>query len=358
MDFLRPSLFVTLAASLVACGGDDSTATPTADSGPGPTVDAAPPLPPGCDYAELKDAMNDAASAEAIEATGLTYTTTTALCGKINTGHYDPTEQTVDFDAFSFDVAADSFVTVTLTGAGLEALTPAGFAIVNASGNAVASGEFLGNHGVAAGQLAVGSYFMVVYAQSGAAITADLDYKLVIAADSATRCAKATAAADFTEGPDTPSNTGNDMIEVRYNPMMGTPPVRLTANTIDFPEMTNLTLAAGTTYRIAGSSGATNASDDYIDRDTFAIATGPTTNRLTVRLNWSGTTSDLDYYLFNENMITSVGSSTRENNGEDELATFAVAPNTTYWLWIAAYDGSTGHPIAYDATVCPEAFTP
>jgi hypothetical protein len=41
---------------------------------------------------------------------------------------------------------------------------------------------------------------------------------------------------------------------------------------------------------------------------------------------------------------------------EDEFATFAVEPGTKYWLWVGAYDGSTGTPIAYSASVCGASF--
>jgi len=30
-----------------------------------------------------------------------------------------------------------------------------------------------------------------------------------------------------------------------------------------------------------------------------------------------------------------------------------VKPNTTYWLWVGMYDGSTA-PVTYDVSVCGE----
>ena len=42
---------------------------------------------------------------------------------------------------------------------------------------------------------------------------------------------------------------------------------------------------------------------------------------------------------------------------EDEFETFAVKPNTDYWLWVASEDGAAS-PMAYKATLCGETFTP
>ena len=66
--------------------------------------------------------------------------------------------------------------------------------------------------------------------------------------------------------------------------------------------------------------------------------------------------ADLDVYLF-EGASPSVGGSSKSVDMEDEFKTFAVKPNTTYWLWTGLYRLSTG-PKLYDVSLCGADFMP
>src|SRR5205085_2191506 len=89
----------------------------------GPDSFVNPPPPPGCDYGELHDDMNDDFQGGTAEATMLTFGTSTVLCGKLDVTHFDATNMLVDIDSYTVDVGADALVIVRLTAPGAEALT-------------------------------------------------------------------------------------------------------------------------------------------------------------------------------------------------------------------------------------------
>jgi hypothetical protein len=189
-------------------------------------------------------------------------------------------------------------------------------------------------------------------------ISAPITYQLTIVPDMpATRCAT-LATGGFPEASDGGSDNGNDVID--YNSTSNTPST-LSASGTDTAEVTGITAEPATSYRITGSSADVDPADDYEDRDTFAFTTGATTTQMSVRLDWASTTMDLDYRVYpaiaSGDPLSIVGG-LDESLSEEEFETFAVKPNTTYWLWIAAEDGATGQPSPYAATLCGEAFSP
>jgi hypothetical protein len=111
---------------------------------------------------------------------------------------------------------------------------------------------------------------------------------------------------------------------------------------------------------VTGISELVDPDDDYQDRDTFAFTTGSATTQMSIRLNWAATTVDLDYRVYPETTAAplSIVGGLDESQSEYEFETFAVKPNTTYWLWVAAEDGSTGQPAAYGATLCGATWSP
>jgi hypothetical protein len=352
-------LIAALTLTAAACGDDGS--TPLVDGPVTPIPDASPDgpvLPAGCDFAELNDGGNDILAGGSAEATNLTLAQSSTMCGTINNGHF--ADGAVDLDTYSITLAADSSVLLSVAGTGLEAIDGVDVLIVSDDGQGnlgiEGSGIFLGDHAIANADLAAGTYQLVVLASAAADIAGPVDYKLKIAVDMpTTRCPKATAAANFTEANDGAQSTGNDMVDVKF---LADPPRALTANAADAPEPTAITTANGMTYRFTGTSANVNAADEYMDRDTFLFKTGPMTNQISVRLNWPGTTDDFDFLIFPADTTDDFASGTRVSNMEDEFATFAVLPNTDYWLWIGSYDGSTGLPVTYDATICDAPFTP
>jgi len=125
----------------------------------------------------------------------------------------------------------------------------------------------------------------------------------------------------------------------------------------DAPEPTNLILDVAK-YRITGTSASVSGQGSYYDRDDYLITTGPTTNELAIRLKPGSAMADMDYYLFGENRVNALGNASAANGlGKEEFATFAVNPNTRYWLWAGKLIGmgagaSANTTSTYDFSIC------
>jgi hypothetical protein len=349
---LATRLLLTSLLALAACshnnsnGDDDGNGDAGSGSGSGSGANL------NCQYTEMSDATNNTTP----EASGLTVTTQAVLCGQVDIGHFGSGSPIVDVDSYTVAVSGspaelridfDNMTPTSLTDfqvAIFDTNTPA--TLLNAGDYTGA----LGDHGVFLAELPAGNYNVVVTATAAAALSGAIPYKIVLFADQpTTRCPDlTTATADYTEANDGASNTGNDVIGVNFSKNPSFTSIAGTA------EPTALTIDESKNFHIAGSSGSVAAgSDEYLDRDTYEITTGPSTNELSVRLNWPGTTADLDYIVVPESSLTAANeAATLSATQEDEFATFAVEPGTKYWLWVGAYDGSTGMPIAYSASVC------
>ena len=157
------------------------------------------------------------------------------------------------------------------------------------------------------------------------------------------------------------ANTHNDMVDVRFT---SDPARELTASPDDQPDNATAlpigTAATGT--RITGVHADVDAVDEYRDRDTYLITTGPDTNELTVRLDWDDTASDHDFLVFNEvvgggTLLPEVAAGVLVGNAAPEFQTFTVEPNKNYWVWTGTYDtledGSTAPtlPSTYDLSI-------
>ena len=346
---------------LFACGDNDGK-DPRPDAPP--RVDAAvdAPAPLTCAYTEMSDGTNDeffGPSTDMPEATGQTFSQSFQLCGTLNNNWANNTQR-VDSDAYQFTVPAGATgIRVYVTAPGAEALDTVLVDFYHSTlQNQGGTGEMIGNFAVAARDgLMPGEFVVIVTAYHSAAPTATIDYKINVMVDMPNRCAKSTATANFTEASDGVTADGNDVLEVRYQ---GSPRRQLTANPLDAAEQTSVTVAAGSTYRITGTSSNPTVApaswaDSFQDRDTYQITTGANTNELSVRLNWPGTTADFDVFLFRTDSPIEFANGWDGGNMEDELFTTAVPPNTSYYIWVGLDDQSTGQPITYDLTVCGEA---
>lgn len=346
---------VLVVFAFVGCGGDDAPSSPIdATIFPGDDMLFATDAPPqgACDYTETADATNDLVSTA--EATNLTFGTRITLCGAIDNGHF--ANGTVDADAFRITIATETDVLIHMTGTGLAGPDQTVLQI-RQMGNFFGFGVVEGDHGTLAAHLPPGDYVIATAAFAGSDLAAPIAYQLTVVADApATRCAKLTTGG-YVEANDG-AGDGNDVISYDAG---ADPSSSLTASATDAPEPTGITAEPGNRYRITGSSAAVDPADDYEDRDTFAFTTGATTTQLSVRLNWTSTTVDFDYRVYPETTSgdpLSIAGGLDESPAEEEFETFAVRPNTTYWLWVAAYDGATGQPTAYEATLCAETFAP
>jgi hypothetical protein len=349
-------VLVPVAVATSACG-DNYAALDAAIDAP----DAGPP--PGCDFGELNDTANG--NPAMAEATGVGFSSTTkTICGAINRDHFNAQSFLVDLDIFAVEVTAPTTLLVTLSGPGIESIAEVDVFIV-ANNTVRANALVVGDHAITTAALTTGNYVIEVAAFHPNAIAADVSYKVKLVPDQpSARCTTATAAADYTEASD---GTGmdNDMVEVRY---MTQPMRALTAATTDSAEMSSITASAGMKFRITGTSADVNPSDEYHDRDSYLLTTGATTDQMSVRVNWATTTVgvDFDYLLFPATSITSgtipeIASSTiiQTNGTIGEFNTFAVKPNTGYWLWVGSYDTpGIVLPADYDVTICGETFAP
>ena len=233
---------------LFACG-DNHGGHGHPDAGPTPDVPVDAPVPLTCAFTEAADATNDDLFGNGTpENTMVSFTQSFMICGKLDSSHYQTAQQRIDVDSYQFTVPADSNGIVYLTSPGAEAYDSVFIEIYGMTTSTSETGQFIGNFATTSADLPPGDYIVTVQAYDATAPTAALDYKLVIATDSATRCAKSTAAANYTEMLDGVTADGNDVLEVRY---MGMPRRQLTANALDVPEPTGITVARRGTSLLA-----------------------------------------------------------------------------------------------------------
>jgi hypothetical protein len=353
-----------------ACGDDKKApGRPDAREFPDAPVDIDAQMPIDCVYNEMSDATNDDLIGNGTaEASGISFGTAgTAICGKINNGHYNNPNDNVDVDSYTFTVPTQTRGILYAGGTGLETFDSVVIQINGVTTMVSEYGPFEGTVGVVAADLPPGDYVITIAAYDPADIAAAIDYKLTLRLDPATRCAKSTATASFTEALEqaTGGATGgaNDVYEIRYSNNSRS----LTALPTDMPEATGVTVEPAMSYRVTGTSSTFTATplswmDSFQDRDTYAVTIGATTNQLAIRLNWGGTNHDFDMFVFkldgaNPGLLEkSVGWDGA--NMEDEFTTLAVTPGAAYWIVVAADDTSTGQPVPYDLTFCGDAVTP
>jgi hypothetical protein len=148
---------------------------------------------------------------------------------------------------------------------------------------------------------------------------------------------------DAPDAGSTFSNTKNDMVYVSFGNMM-TAVVQTPAEDVPDNNANPLTIGTATGHRITGIHGVGgDTGDDYVERDTYLITTGPDTDQLTIRLDWDGETADLDYFLFTvpatpQDEPLEVTRGTLISNVNNEFRTVNVEPNTSYWLWAGAFN--------------------
>jgi hypothetical protein len=353
-DVLSWSVLFAVLAGITACG--DNKHKPDAP----PSIDAPPPdAANACDYTEQHDATNDynLPTGFVAEQTGIAFSgTPKTICGVVNNGHYSAANGSIDIDDYRFTVTADADVIVSLTG-DLQAITTIGIFAADSAQKGVGGGYFINDHGVFSTHLPAGSYEISAEAYANGDIAAPVPYKIKIAPDMpATRCPKVTAAANYTEAKDmTPLFNQNDTVDIDFTKT----PFAQATNPATTPEPTGVTVAAGTNYRLSGTSSLVTGNGSYFDMDAYLITTGASTNQLAVRLNWPDATADLDLYVFQAGRPNPpISSSAHIKNGEDEFVTLAVAGGSQYWLWVGAATMPGAGGYAYDLSVCGETFTP
>jgi hypothetical protein len=366
-----PTLVLWMASSMAlsACGGcgDDDPGSPDApdvDPPDAPDPDGAPP--PTC-YQEVLDGSNDAAP----EATDLTLTAAgpIAICGNIDVRA--PENDFIDADIFTFrlDVASKIRITITAPDGGeirdLDAFLYTQ-PITDVRNDVLGSSSFADGHITFTGpacyghelcdahELATGFYNIIVQALNPTEPVAAIPYEITIETyDPDTGCVTPAGTADFVETRDDPAN-GNTQNDVVNMATFG-----LTPDGADAPEdsVSELTIAANGAVKATGVAGAHVLQDQYLDRDTYAIVTGASTNTLDIRVAWTGgVANDFDWYLVkpdaaNPDTVAPSFVALAGSGIQPEYAATAVEPSTTYWLVVGSYQG-TQLDLPYTVTVC------
>jgi hypothetical protein len=306
-----------------------------------------------CDYFETNDVANADVAEDSAIAVGVEPRN---LCGSINMGHFDKQFSTVDVDSFRVTVEGSGELLVDVTGDdGFQLFDDVEVRIFEAAVNPalVAAGHYAPakiDHGAFIAELQPGSYDVVVSVTASGDLSTPIPYRVRISADPSANCPADTRAADFSEAHDGASSTDNDLVAVDF---AKDPQLTLIAGTA---EPSGIEIASGHDYRLSGNSAAVSHADAYLDRDTFAFTTDEVTNVVTVRLDWDGTTSDLDYFVFEPQTLIEIGASNLSSTTRHEIAAFAVKPATTYWLWVGRFKDTNGSATAYNATLCGSYF--
>jgi len=329
----------------------------TTDAAPLPDAGPTPDAPVGCaptgDYVEAADATNNLfETGSASEASGQSFDPMAPTAFTIG-GCIDPAYETADVadaDFYDINIANDGMVRVEVENFGApSALT---VVIWATDGTPLAVGSVTDSGVAVHGQaLPAGDYWLSVY-QELPSPTGAYTYRVTVTQYPYADCVTLGGAADYTEANDGAGNRDNDMAEVVYSPSFAITP---TASTTDVPEPTGVTAAAGADYKLAGTTASVaSPGDEYLDRDTFAFATGPGVSEVFIRLNWPDVDVDMDMLLFPmDGLDALVAGATFISTSADETIITGVAPDSTYWVWAGTYDDApTMLPQDYSITIC------
>jgi hypothetical protein len=315
---------------------------------------------PRCgDYSEGADASNDYFSPDntngSYEYAGGTFKEGFTVCGAIDTGHYDAARDVVDVDTFAvpFDAAGDYIATIELEKPDPTRRVEISFSAPTGVTSRSAVVETRGVASVNAWEK--GSGRVSVRVKSDRALPAAVPYKIRLRRDDLSqRCASTTvgdADQSYAESLDGPSSAANDVVRVDFDDDVQT----ATALTTDAPEPSAIVIDAGDRSIITGSMANVHYGELYADGDMFEVKTGDAT-QLTLRLDWPGTNADMDALLFNRDEYWLAGGAYETSTMGPDVATFAVRPHTSYWLWIAAENDSSSLPRGYSLSICGETF--
>lgn len=353
-------LLPVVAIGLLACGG---ASTPqTSDAGPSAQVADAAPAGDGAvvqcqaDHQESLDSSNDRIVNvdNQVEPTGQTLSAQGgfSLCGQLDPQH--ETGVFADVDVYEFTVASDASVRVELTVDSEQELGAIELLLLGADGpTTISEAQVLGTFGLTHRVVPQGRYWVAVLAKAPLAGNAPLPYKIRIRPEGIA-CERGSAATSYQEAFDGQSNRENDTLEIDYDESAS---FAETTTQDDSPEMTSIVLAPDEGYAIIGTTADVEALDDYRDRDTYLIQTGPNTRELSLRGSWEHSAGvDLDIHLFlagAPDVDLSFNGAAQVGVSNDEVTAMAVLPNRDYWLWVAAYDNdSPTLPLEYELTLC------
>lgn len=327
-----------------AADADADASADGADGGADGAADAPPP-----DYVEPATDNGDPLLGGAPASTGITVGASgvATIAGTIASGGGNASF--ADADGYAFTVTTETTVQAELlfaTSGGVWSVS------IHRADKRIAAWWGMSTEGRALTQpvkLPAGAYFVHVSAAPPAP-AAPVPYQLRLVSGTLGDCASG-AATTYAEAET--SVRQNDAVSVdwyAYPRLAATPAA-------DAAEPTGVTLAAGASAVIEGSSGATGAGgDSYLDRDAYVFTAGPDTREVRVLLEHTATDANLDVFVFAADAKRLVGTGV-EVGGSPERAAIAVEPGKTYWLWIGTRDetaigGDKALPVRYRATLC------
>lgn len=260
------------------------------------------------------------------------------VCGKFDTGHYNAGDGLLDKDSYVMTVAADDLLRLELPS--FKGLTRIEVTIDTAT--IVITQPVTVFHLSPFG----GSAILRLSAYSAADLPAAIPYQISVAKDAIdTRCAANKNAATFTEAGDGANNRGNDVYQ-----FVNTVATATVAN--DSAEVTGITLAQSS-YRVDGVSADVMRVGDFLDGDSYAFRSGPTTTQVTLRADWAGS-HNIDLFVMQAGSTSSVGYTKTFTTSSPEYATVRVQPNTDYVAFVGAFFGTA--PSNYSLTMCGESY--
>ena len=290
-----------------------------------------------CDYNETDDAGN----ATTGETTNLSAGSDTIhVCGGFDQGHFTAATSSADDDRYRITVTAATPLLVDLSVPdGLDVLSGVTVRFYSTTGDLVTEAKpAFSDHGAFLVTLQPADYDLEISADAAGELQGDpIAYRIRIAP--MPECAQSTNAASYTEKGD-----DNDAVAVDF-----TKDPSFTAMSSS-PETSSLTVKPGENVSITGAIDVTAHSDQYLDRDTYTFTTGERENEIAIRLSWDGSSSDLDYIVFEADTMLPIVASNLASDTGPELQMFSVKPNTTYWLWVGGFQGSMA--TTYRADVC------
>jgi hypothetical protein len=315
---------------------------------------------PGCEgYSESDDLGNafaapDQAGAAEVTSQPSSASGTVSVCGQVDVGHFSAQTNVVDVDSYSFVLpqAAEIFLSVEFAGT-----------VAAEDVELVVSGTGVANQRVRAAvqdasmwvKLGAGTATVSVVVHSVFSLTKPIHYLLRAAKDDLSkRCAhvsEAEAYRSYNEAQDGAANTHNDVVI----PSLALEVQQPTDDTTDRAEDGSLSPVTGERALITGAVANVDhgSGASYLDGDMYVVSPIGA-DQLTVRLDWAGTTSDLDLWVFAADDFRAVAHATSTSKMGPEAMTFAIDRSTDYWVWVGAVKGSTGLPQAYDVTICSE----
>ncbi|HKE13901.1 MAG TPA: hypothetical protein VKB80_03475 [Kofleriaceae bacterium] len=352
-----------------ACGGGDDSAedaAPVADGSPAGDAGSHDAAVVDCsgDHRESADSNNNPFASDNGSAEKTSLSLAAGGRGFWVCGQLDPaqaTDQVADYDAYEFEVVGDEPVNLRIelvaSDAGDSSLGLDLYRIDDGPPQQISSVPFRNGFALIAGIEADPGRYWVSAVAWPPVPPSPVGYAVLVS-ENQLSC-PASEAMPIAEAGDGADSRGNDVVHI----VLGDPPALTEAD--DAPEATGLTLEPDAVALLRGTSAAIPSDgDSYLDRDTYLVATGATSDELELRLTWPDDAgADLDFYLFaagGPDKEYSVELGNLSGTRRDALMTLNVDPGQSYWLWVGALapsEGTAATPVEvpYDVTLCPRA---